>query len=709
MSARNLDKLFSPQSVVMIGASARPGSLGAVLAHNVLSSFKGSVNFVHPKAIEIEGRAAFASVKSLGSPPDLAVIATPPDSVAPLISELGAIGTKAAVVITAGFGEGSDAQGHRRRQDILTAAQPNDLRIVGPNCLGVILPHVALNASFSHIMPKPGDLAFISQSGALVTAMVDWAAPRDIGFSAIVSMGDKADVDFSDMLRFLGEDDKTRAILLYVEALKHPEKFMEAARETSQRKPIVVIKSGRHDEAAKAAASHTGALAGSDQAYDAAFRRSGLVRVDTLEELFDVAELLSARHQISGDRLGIITNGGGFGVLGVDALIERGGQLSSLSPSTIETLNKVLPPTWSGANPIDIIGDAPSQRYEDAMGAVLDDPAIDAVMVMNCPTALNDSNNIACSVLKVAETSEKPVLAVCAGDVAGKEARKTLQSHQIPTFSSPEPAVAAFMHLVEHRQHLAAAKDQTKETDAGPRDAKTVRSIFDMAAKENRALLMEHEAKAVFAAYGIPVNKTFVVRDADEAAEKACQIDGPVALKILSPDVVHKSDHGGVLLDLKGAESVREGAGQILKRIGAAFPNARKDGLVIQDMVRRPGAYELIAGAAVDPTFGHVLMFGHGGTAVEAIGDVAMDLVPLTRPLARHMMERTLIHRRLRGFRSEPPVDLHALEDVLLGLSRLLEDFPEIRELDINPILADADGVMAIDGRLGIRWMQTLA
>ena len=702
MSTLNLDKMFAPQSVVVIGASTKDGSLGAILARNIIESFKGPVRFVHPTADTIEGRPAVPSIADLESAADLAIIATPPDTVAPIVAELGQQGTQATVVITAGFGEGTDAVGSARKQALLNAAQPNNVRIVGPNCLGIILPHAGLNASFSHIMPKAGDLAFVSQSGALVTAMVDWAAPRDIGFSAIVSMGDKADVDFSDMMRFLGEDPNTRAILLYVEAIKHPDKFMEAARETAQTKPVIVIKSGRHDAAAKAAASHTGALAGSDRAYDAAFRRSGLVRVDTLEELFDVAELLTGQNAITGGRLAIVTNGGGFGVLGVDELMNSHGDLAELSPETLAQLDSVLPATWSRGNPVDIIGDAPAERYRSAVTAVLDDPRVDAVMVMNCPTALNDSTELAEAVLDVTQSSPKPVISVWAGDIAGAQARTLFQKNKVPAFAAPEAAVGAFMHLVQHRKQIQALDAEEQQRLEGVVDKEAVASIFDGARAEGRSMLMEHEAKAVFASYGIPVNQTHVVTSPEHAAQQAALIDGPVALKILSPDVVHKSDHGGVLLDLHGPEAVRKGAEQILERIGAAFPDARIDGLVVQEMVRRPGAYELIAGAAVDPTFGHVLMFGHGGTAVEAIGDVAMDLVPLTRPLARNMMERTLIYRRLKGYRAEPPVDLTAVEDVLLSLSRLLEDFPDIRELDINPMLSDPKGLIAIDGRMGI-------
>ncbi|TQV79886.1 bifunctional acetate--CoA ligase family protein/GNAT family N-acetyltransferase [Denitrobaculum tricleocarpae] len=715
MSIRHLDSLFNPKSLALIGASRRSESLGAVLAANLMSAgFEGQIYPIHPKAQEIGDRVAYPSVADLPEAPDLAVIATPPDAVPELIAQLAARGTRSAVVITAGFGEGGDQEGEQRLQDMLDAARTNTLRIVGPNCLGVIVPGAGLNASFSHIAALPGDLAFVTQSGAMVTAMLDWATPRGIGFSHVVSLGDKSDVDFGDMLDYLALDFKTRAILLYVESITHARKFMSAARAAARSKPVIVIKGGRYAEGAKAAASHTGALAGSDAVYDAVFARAGLLRVFSLEELFDAAETLATARSVRGDRLAIATNGGGLGVLATDALIEEGGRLAELTPETIDDLSAVLPATWSHSNPVDIIGDAPGERYAATLDALLKEPAADALLVMNCPTAVASSTEAAQSVISSIEkhtaargrSNAKTVFTAWVGDAAAREARHIFSEKHIPTYDTPEQAVRGFMHLVRYRRNQELLSETpssivaSEDSDESAPDWSAAHSIMVAAMAENREWLNEPEAKAVLAAYGIPVVQTFQVATPEEAAAAAERIDGPVALKILSPDLTHKSDIGGVELGLNGNDEVLHAAREMNARVSRLAPNATLKGFSVQSFCQRPKAQELILGAATDAQFGPVLLFGAGGTAVEVLGDKSIGLPPLNSTLARDLITRTRVFKLLEGYRDRPPADLDALSAALIRLSDLVVDFAEIAEIDINPLLADDQGVIALDARI---------
>ncbi len=705
MSVRNLDALLKPRSLALIGASRRPGSVGAVVARNLVGGgFKGTVMPVHPNRREVEGLPAYPSVAALPEAPDLAVIATPPDTVPELIAELGARGSRAAVVITAGFGEGGDAEGLARRDAMLNAACPHLLRIVGPNCLGIMAPGAGLNASFSHIAPREGDLAFVTQSGAMVTAMLDWATPRGIGFSQVISLGAMSDVDFGDLLDYLAVDPETRAVLLYVEALSDARKFMSAGRAAARAKPVIVIKGGRHAEGARAAASHTGALAGLDAVYDAAFSRAGLLRVYALDELFDAAETLSTATATRGDRLAILTNGGGFGVLASDALVDEGGRLAELSAATVEQLNGVLPPTWSHGNPVDIIGDAPGSRYADALKILLAAPEIDGILVMNCPTAVADSSDAARAVVETLEGGpRRPVFTAWVGEAAVREARALFTDHRIPTFDTPGQAVRAFMHLERYRrnQELLMEIPPSLPEPAVP-EGERVRSILDAALAAQQDWLGEAEAKEVLAAYGIPVVETRIVADVAAAKAAAIEIAAPVALKIRSPDITHKSDYGGVALDLESAAAVERAAEAMLTRIGQALPDARLSGFTVQAMCRRPGSYELIAGVVEDARFGPVMLFGEGGTAVEEVQDKALALPPLNVMLARRLMAQTRIHRLLKGYRDRPPAALDEIAKVLVNLSQLVIDFAEIKEVDVNPLLADADGVIALDARIRV-------
>jgi acetyltransferase len=705
MTIRNLDRLLKPKSIALIGASKRPGSLGAVLAGNLFrAGFAGPVLPVHPKHEAIEGVLAYGSVAQLPITPDLAVIATPPDSVPGLVAELGARGTRAAVIITAGLREAGENQGATGQQAMLDGARPHLLRIAGPNCLGLMVPGIGLNASFSHIAPAPGKLAFVTQSGALVTAMLDWAAPRGIGFSKVVSLGDMSDVDFGDMLDYLAVDPETRAILLYVEAVTSARKFMSAARAAARAKPVIVIKGGRHAEAAQAAASHTGALAGSDAVYDAAFARAGMLRVESLEELFDAAETLSSGLKVPGDRLAILTNGGGLGVLATDALIDQGGRLAELAPETLLRLDRVLPATWSRGNPVDIIGDAPGARYGAALEVLLADPGSDAVLVLNCPTAVASSTEAAQAVVETLGERRHPVVTAWLGEAGVRLARARLADHGIPTYDSPERAVRALMHLVRYRRHQNLLMETPDLTPSDHRpDLATARAPIEAALAAGRDWLSQPEAKQVLAAYGIPVVETLFAPGRDQAVAAAAAIGGPVALKIQSPDILHKSDVGGVVLDLEGPEEVARAVDGMMARLGRAQPDARIDGFVVEAMCRRPGAHELILGLIEDGQFGPAVLFGQGGTAVEIVDDKALALPPLNMHLARALMAETRVHRLLQGYRDRPAAALDAIAATLVKLAQLAADLPEVVELDINPLLADPDGVIALDARLRVQ------
>lgn len=709
MSVRNLDKLFKPKSVALIGATDRAGSVGAVVLRNLRrAGLKAQLFLVSPHHHELDGMPVHPDVKSLPEAPDLAVIVTPPETVPGLIAELGARGGKAAVVITAGFGE-LGARGKALQQAALEAARPHLLRVMGPNCVGVMVPELGLDASFSHIAPAQGDLAFVSQSGAMITAVLDWAAPRRIGFSHVVSLGDMADVDFGDMLDYLAADPGTRAILLYVEAVTQARKFMSAARAAARGKPVLAVKVGRFAESARAAASHTGALAGSFEVYDAAFRRAGMLRVDSMAELFDAVETLALTRPQRGDRLAILTNGGGPGVLATDALIAQGGKLATLSPETVAKLDKLLPPTWSHGNPVDIIGDAPGKRYADALAVLLGDPALDAVLVLNVPTALARPSDAARAVIDTwtaqpaANLLGRNLLTSWLGERAAAPARRRFAEARIATYETPDSAVRGFMHRVQyHRAQELLMETPAARPDAFDPSAAAAQAAIAPALGTAPAWLDAEQVSAVLAAYGIPLPQSRVVADADAAAAAASAIGFPVALKIRSPDITHKSDIGGVALNLGNPERVRGEAEAMLARVKAAQPEARLEGFLVQEMVRRPGALELIVGLNDDAVFGPVIMFGQGGTAVELVHDTSLELPPLNDVLAKALMARTRIYRLLQGYRGQPAADLAAIATVLVRIGQLAADHPEIRSLDINPLLADAKGVIAVDARIEV-------
>ncbi|AWM88141.1 bifunctional acetate--CoA ligase family protein/GNAT family N-acetyltransferase [Microvirga sp. 17 mud 1-3] len=707
MSTYRLDQLFAPRSVAVIGASPRAGSLGLTFLHNLIQGgFAGPVHPVNPHHREIEGRACFPSISKLPEVPDLIVVAVPPPSVRGVIEEAGRCGVAAAVIATSGLGYGPGSLSEKVR----LAARRHGLRLVGPNCIGVIAPRAKLNASFAARGALAGDLALVSQSGAVAAGLVEWAAQRNVGFSAIVSLGDKIDVDFSDCLDYFSRDAGTRAILLYIESIDNAQKFMSAARAAARTKPVVAIKAGRHAQGAQAAATHTGAMAGSDAVFEAAFRRAGVLRVLDLDQLFAAAETLGRQKPFPGNRLAVLTNGGGVGVLAVDRLIDLGGTLAGLSDETRRKLDAVLPATWSHSNPVDIIGDADPARYAVALEALLTDPDNDAILILNVPTAVTDAPKAAAAIADTVRRArangfvQKPVFAAWIGE--DPESARVFEELRIPHFATEADAVRGFMQLVRYRE----AQTELMETpDSLPKDfvpdTAAAQAIVKGVLAENRHWLDPLETNALLRAYDIPVAPVHLARTPDEAAAAARPIiaeGGTVAVKILSPDIVHKSDIGGVKLDLTTEEAVRKAAVDIFERAARLRPEAVVKGVTVQPMVRRAKARELIVGLADDPSFGPVVLFGRGGTAVEVINDKALALPPLDLKLAHDLISRTRVSRILKGYRDVPAADERAIALVLVKIAQLSADLPDIREIDINPLLADQDGVIAVDARIAV-------
>ena len=709
MSSFGLDRIFAPRRVAIVGGSRRPSSIGALILKNIKEGrFAGEIAVVNPEYGDIEGIHTSPDLKSLPFVPDLIVVTAPASAMHGIIREAGERGVAGAVIVSSGLGHGPGSIA----ETIEKTARSHKMRIIGPNCLGVMFPALRLNASFAARQPKSGSLALISQSGAIAAAMVDWGAERSVGFSGIVSIGDQLDVDVADLLDYFALDEKTSAILLYIEAVTDARKFMSAARAAARVKPVVVVKSGRMAQGAKAAATHTGALAGSDAVYEAAFRRAGLLRVLDLRELFDCAELLG-RHvpPPNGNRLAILTNGGGLGILAVDRLAELGGMAPALSSEQIAKLDAVLPSTWSKANPVDLAGDADAQRYLAALDVLLADPESDAVLVMNVETAVASAPDIAEAVADRVKggrskklSPSKPVLAAWVG--TDQAVAPIFDRAAIPHFSTEDDAVRGFMHLVKHRAATEALMATPPNVSSLFRpNVKAAREIVERALKEGRTWLDPIEIFALFEAYSIPMVPTLAAATPDEVVVKAEAYLAQglaVAVKIRSRDITHKSDVGGVVLGLTTKGGVRSAACEVISKSKHARPDARIDGVLVQPMIVRPGARELILGIADDPTFGPVIAFGRGGTAVEIINDKSLALPPLDMNLAHELVGRTRVSRLLPAYRdvSAVPPDLVPL--TLVKLSQMAADCPEIHELDINPLLADDKGLLALDARVAI-------
>jgi len=708
MSIRNLQHLFSPKSVVLIGASDRPHSVGATVLANLMdgrspASIGNDLMLVNPHHARLMGLPVYPDIASLPQVPEVAVIATPPQFVPGLIEALVTKGTRAAIVLTAGM-DGSHGDGCTHRQAMLRAARPSVFRILGPNSVGTLVPGAQLNASFAHTTALAGKIAFVSQSGALVTAVLDWAHTRGIGFSHFVSLGDASDIDFGDMLDYLATDPNTSAILLYMEDVRNARKFMSAARGAGRNKPVLVLKAGRAPEGARAAASHTGALAGMDAVFESAVRRAGMLRVLSTEALFDAVETLSRAQPLRGEELIIVTNGGGPGVMATDALMLSGGRIASLPPDTQVELDRVLPASWSHGNPIDIIGDAPVERYAQAFRILFERHPDHPILFIHAPTAIVPSADIARAIAPMIAQSHQHVIGCWLGAAAVAEARQIFSDAGIPHFSTPEDAVQAFMQVVEYRRNQQLlVQVPAAGTQHDPINRQAARAIIDKALAEGRSALTEPEAKALLDACHIPVVDTRLATTAGEAREKAIQIGFPVAVKLLSPDVSHKTEVGGVMLDLNTPDEVEAAVHAIEQRLQRLRPEARLNGFSVQAMARWPDAQELIVGMTTDPIFGPVILFGQGGIAVEVLHDHAVALPPLNSVLARDMIRRTRVASLLAGYRNRKPADLEEVSRVLIQVAHLAAELPEVAELDINPLLADHHGVIALDARVKIQ------
>lgn len=711
MAIRNLERMFKPSSVAVIGATDKAGEIGAVIMQNLLAGgFSGPIMPVTATHRAIKGVLAYADIASLPAAPDLAVLAVPPAEVLPAIRALGEKGCRAAAILTDGMDRLTGSSGRSLEDEVIEEARRLRIRVLGPNGIGLLNPAIGLNASYAARPARAGKIAFVSQSGALCNAVLDWADAHNVGFSHFISMGAGIDVDFGDVLDYLGSDPHTSAIMLYIESIRDARKFVSAARAASRNKPVLAIKSGRSGEGARAAMSHTGVLAGTDSVYDAVLRRAGVLRVHDFDEIFEAVGTLGhvatgPARGARGERLAVVTNAGALGILTADALASHHGALAKLSDDTIAALDGFLRPNWSQGNPVDIGGRASPERYAHALQTLLKAPEVDAVMVMHAPMALSCPTEIAKAVVEVARNAgrSKAVTTCWVGDSSVEAARQLFEHAHIPSYDSPEQAVRAFMHLVQYRRN----QDILMQTPASlPKffrpDADRARVIIRRAIERGHDVLDEAESKEILATYGIPVVETRVAAGAEEAVHVANGIGYPVALKILSDDIVHKSDVGGVVLDLKSAEEVLAAATDMLGRVSATYPDAQIRGFTVQQMTRRPGSHELILGIADDPIFGPVILFGQGGTEVELIKDSAVGLPPLNMALAKDLMSQTRVMRLLEGHRGRPAADKEAIAAALCRVSQLVCDIPEVLELDINPLLCDSLGVIALDARIKV-------
>ncbi len=707
MPTRNLEKIFAPQSVAVIGASQKVNSVGHTVIQNLISGgFAGEIYPIHPEYPEVEQRRCYKNVGELPNSADLAVICTPARTVPGLVTECGEAGIRGLVVISAGFREtGKDGWALEEQIQAAAKAYPG-MRIVGPNCLGIMAPHVALNASFASDMPPKGHVAFISQSGALCTSVLDWALEENVGFSYFVSVGNMLDVGMADLIDFFSMDRWTESIILYVESITEARQFMSAARAFARKKPIIAYKAGRFAQSAQAAASHTGAMAGVDTVYEAALSRAGIVRVFEVDDLFDCAELLARQTAPHGPRLAIVTNAGGPGVMATDSLLDRNGVLANLSDETLEKLNAQLPPAWSHGNPIDVLGDAPPERFGQAVTLALADEQVDGVLVILSPQAMTDPTGTAAAVIESAKHSSKPVLAAWMGGPRVREGIKLFNEAGIPTYASPEKGVRAFMYLVSYARNREVLYETPREIPVEfPLDRGKLRAVFDTILSEGHDVLTESTSKALLDAYEIPVAKAYVARRADDAVELARRIGFPVAMKVFSPDITHKTDVGGVELNLANDDEVRAAFERIVTGAKTKRPDAQVNGVTVQRMLSVPGAHELIVGAKRDPVFGTVLLVGAGGVTAELFQDRALGLPPLSERLVRQMLESLRSWPLLCGFRGRPGVNVDRLTEVLMRLSYLVADYPEIVELDVNPLLVTTQNAIALDARIVLdRW-----
>ena len=704
-SQRNqpLDAFFSPKSVAVIGATENAGSVGRTIVKNLVASpFGGTVYPVNPKRPSVLGVKAYKNIEQIPEQVDLAVVVTPATTVPGIIRECVDEGVKAAIVISAGFKE-VGAAGVELERQVMVEARRGNMRIVGPNCLGVMSPLTGLNATFAATIARPGNVGFISQSGALCTAVLDWSLQEMVGFSAFVSIGSMLDVNWGDLIYYLGNDPRTRSIVIYMESIGDARAFLSAAREVALSKPIIVIKAGRTAAAAKAAASHTGSLAGSDEVLEAAFRRSGVLRVNSIADLFYMAEVLAKQPNPKGPRLAILTNAGGPGVLATDALVTGNGELAEVSNETMEALNQILPAAWSHNNPIDILGDAPPDRYAKAVEIVSKDPGSDGLLVVLTPQSMTDPTQTAEHLKPYAKLAGKPILASWMGGADVSAGEQILNRSGIPTFSYPDTAVRAFNYMWKYSYNLIGLYETPllpeNTAECRPNRARA-EEIIQAARQAGRTILTEAESKEVLSSYCVPTVQTLIAATEDEAVGHADQIGYPVVLKLYSETITHKTDVGGVQLNLMDSDAVRKAWKKIRDSVAAKVGAEHFQGVTVQPMIKLSDGYELIVGSSLDAQFGPVLLFGTGGQLVEVFKDRSLGLPPLTTTLARRMMEQTKIYKALRGVRGRKPVDMAALEQLMVRFSQLVAEQRWIKEIDINPLLASAERLIALDARV---------
>lgn len=696
-----LQQFFTPETVAVIGATETSGAVGSTVFQNLVSSgFHGRVYPVNPKRPAIHDHKAFPSIAAVPEQVDLAVVVTPAVSVASVIRECAEQEIKNAVIISAGFKE-IGASGAQLEREVLEEARKGGMRIIGPNCLGVMAPHSGLNATFAKGMARPGNIGFVSQSGALCTAILDWSFQANVGFSAFVSIGSMLDVSWGDLIYYLGDDPNTKSIVCYMETIGDARTFLSAAREVALTKPVIVIKVGETDAAARAVISHTGSLTGSNDVLEAAFRRVGVLRVRTIEELFDMADVLAKQPRPHGPRLAMVTNAGGPGALATDMLVRNGGKLAELSGGTMEKLNSILPPFWSHNNPVDVLGDAKADRYAKALDTVVQDPNADGVLVILTPQDMTEPTETAQALKPFAGTG-KPVLASWMGGVNVAEARQILAEARIPSFPYPDQAARAFVLMHRYSANLRSIYETPSMPRgvAADRQQSSASQIVSNARAAGRTVLTEVESHEVLKAYGIPTVQTQVAATAEEAVLAAESMSFPVVLKLNSKTITHKTDVGGVLLNVRSAEEVRRGFHQIRESVTAKKGAEHFNGVTVEPMINTRDGYELILGSSLDPQFGPVLLFGTGGQLVEVFKDRSLGLPPLNTTLARRIVENTRIFEALKGVRGRKPVDLAALDEILVRFSHLVVEQRWIKEIDINPLLASASGLVALDARV---------
>jgi len=701
MNSKTLDKIFKPKSIAVIGASDKIGSAGYRIFRNLIGSgYNGVVYPVNLKRESVQGVQAYSNVDKLPKIVDLAIVATPSAIVPDVVEECGKKGIKGIVIVSAGFKEIGE-KGIELEEKLRRIKEKYRLRIIGPNCVGFILPYLNLNATFAGSMPEQGNIALFSQSGAVCGAILDWAASAKVGFSSFVSVGSMLDVDFGDLIDYFGMDIHTRSILLYVESITDAKKFMSAARSFTRVKPVIVIKSGRYKEGAKAASSHTGALAGDDAIYDAAFKRAGIVRVKEIGDLFNCSSILSKQPSPTGSNIAIITNAGGPGVLATDAIIEKGGKLAKLSKETLENLNQILPTYWSKDNPIDIIGDADEEQYQSVIEVCLEDKNIDGLIILSVPQVMANPTKLAERIIDISKNSVKPILTSFIGEESVHHARNILNRNSIPTYSTPEEAVESYMHLYNYSRNLELLYETPAElkikTSISYR--KKTKEIIKNSIKENRTLLSEKESKELLEVYGINSTKPFIATSENEAVKHAEKIGYPVVMKILSHEITHKSDVGGVTLDIQCEDEIRKSFKKMIKKVEDKIPAAKIEGVTIQKMIKN-GGHELILGSKKDPVFRSIILFGMGGIYTELFKDRAIGFPPLNQVLAQRIIEQTKAYELLKGFRGLPKVNIEKIEETMMKFSQLIIDNPEINEIDINPLIVNNNDIIAVDARV---------